>query len=244
MQQRERMICALTELKFVEDGTSGKVSRKFTGHGAVFSNVDAYGDVIEPGAFSAWLADVKGGRQPWPSMLSQHGGWGLTSEDLTPVGVYVDLAEDGKGLKVDGELADTVRGNELNTLMRTTPRPAIDGLSIGYIPKEWEPRSKPEDPRRRLKRVDVVEISLVTFPANRQARAAAKSIEDIASIREAEDFLCARGFSKRESLALIARIKGVGPGDPVDSLKGGPGDPVAELAARISRNTSIFNMRT
>ena len=54
--------------------------------------------------------------------------------------------------------------------MKMSPRPAIDGMSIGYIAKEWEPRSKPEDPRRKLKRVDVIEISLVTFPANRKAR--------------------------------------------------------------------------
>ena len=167
----DRMIVPFRELKFVEaDGATAATARKFTGYGAAIGNVDAYGDVIEAGAFSAWLADVKADRQPWPSLLSQHGGWGMTAEDLTPVGVLEDLAEDGTGLKVGGILAETPRGEELRTLMKMSPRPPIDGMSIGYIAKEWEPRSKPEDPRRKLKRVDVIEISLVTFPANRKAR--------------------------------------------------------------------------
>lgn len=165
----DRLTCGLVELKFAEGG-GAEVARKFSGHGAVFKNVDAFGDVIEPGAFAAWLADVKAGKQDWPAMLSQHGGWGLTAEDLTPVGMYSELSEDGEGLAIEGQLADTPRGNELYTLMKMKPRPAINGLSIGYIPKEWEERTKPSEPRRRLKRLDVIEISPVTFPANRRAR--------------------------------------------------------------------------
>lgn len=162
----DRMACGIIELKFAGDNAV----RKFSGYGAVFKNRDAYGDVIEPGAFAAWLSDVKAGRQDWPAMLSQHGGWGVTAEDLTPVGVFTDLYEDGTGLGFEGELADTTRGEDLYKLMKMKPRPAINGMSIGYIPKEFEMGTKPGEPRRRLKRVDVVEISLVTFPANRRAR--------------------------------------------------------------------------
>jgi HK97 family phage prohead protease len=104
----DRLNCGLIELKFAE-GDAGAAARKFSGHGAVFNNVDSYGDVIEPGAFSAWLADVKKGKQEWPAMLSQHGGWGMTADDMTPVGVWTEISEDGTGLKVEGELADTTR---------------------------------------------------------------------------------------------------------------------------------------
>lgn len=229
------------ELKFAE-GDGASVAMKFSGHGAVFKNTDAYGDVIEPGAFANWLADVKGGKQDWPAMLSQHGGWGMTSEDLTPVGAWQDLAEDGKGLAVDGELAGTTRGNDLYTLMKMRPRPAIKGLSIGYLAREFEMGTKPNEPRRRLKRIDVVEISLVTFPANSKAKVGAvKSIEQLESLRDIEDFLSAGGMSKTQAVALIARIKGIGPGDP-EGVKGGPGDPVAmaELAQAIKRSTSVL----
>lgn len=238
----ERMACGLLELKFAEGGGPA-AARKFSGLGAVFKNVDAYGDVIEPGAFSAWLSDVKSGKQEWPAMLSQHGGWGMTAQDMTPVGVYTELAEDGVGLKVEGDLADTPRGNEIGVLMKMKPRPAITGLSIGYIAKEFEQGSKPTDPRRRLKRIDVVEISLVTFPANRKARVGSvKSIEELGTIREIEEFLCdGVGMTKTQAVALIARIKGAKPGEPAGV--GGPGDPGAdlvELAEMVRRNTAAL----
>ncbi|MBP9714806.1 MAG: HK97 family phage prohead protease [Sterolibacterium sp.] len=206
-----RSVFPFRELKF-DPGTddSGQTTRTFSGYGAAFNNVDAYGDVIMPGAFADFLSDAQAGRQPWPSMLSQHGGWGISAEDLTPVGVWQELAEDGNGLRVTGQLADTPRGNEIDKLLRMTPRPAIDGLSIGYIPKKYEPRSKPEDPRRRITQIDLIEISPVTFPANRNARISSiKSIADMDSITELEDLLRdAGGFSRSEAKSIIARIKG------------------------------------
>jgi uncharacterized protein len=159
--------CNLVELKFAQ-GEAEAMS--FSGYGAVFGNVDSYGDIIEPGAFSKFLSDVKNGNQPWPAMLSQHGGWQMTAEDATPIGVWTDFSEDGHGLKVHGQLADTPRGREMHALMKMSPRPAIDGMSIGYIAKEWEPRTKPDDPKRKLKRIDLIEVSLVTRPANGKAR--------------------------------------------------------------------------
>lgn len=244
MERKEHLACGLLDLKFAPDGDATE-AMSFTGYGAFFKNVDSYGDVIEPGAFASYLADVRLKKRPWPAMLSQHGGFGLTSEDMTPVGIWTDLAEDGQGLRVAGKLADTPRGRELYQLMKMTPRPAIDGLSIGYIAKEFVERSKPDEPRRRLKRIDLVEISPVTFPANGKARVGAvKSIEEIASLSDAEEFLRAVGLSKTAAVALIARIKGISRGDPGGAGNGGPGDPVAEMTALLkSATTTIQSMR-
>ena len=187
-----------------------------------------------PGAFADFLA-ANGGGVSVP-VLWQH-------DSHEPIGVWSEMAEDGKGLQVSGKLANTPRGQEIYSLMKMEPRPAIDGLSIGYIPKEFEMRSKPEDPRRRLKRVDLLEISPVTFPANGKARVGeVKSIEELASMREIEEYLSAQGLSKTQAVALIARIKGIGPGDPGD-VKGGPGDPVAELMASLRRRQSALPIR-
>lgn len=166
----QNLTCNLLELKFASDDAA---TMSFSGYGAVFGNIDAGGDLIEPGAFAKFLSDVKAGDQPWPAMLSQHGGWQMSAEDMTPIGAWTDFSEDGHGLKVEGQLADTPRGREMYTLMKMSPRPAIDGMSIGYIAKESEPRSKPEDPRRRLKRIDLIEVSLVTRPMNGKARVSA-----------------------------------------------------------------------
>lgn len=210
-----RLACSLREVKLASDNAE---LMTFSGYGAVFKNVDSYGDVIEPGAFAAFLADVKEGKQNWPAMLSQHGGWAMAADDMTPVGVWTEISEDGHGLKVTGKLADTPRGRELYALMKMEPRPAIDGLSIGYIAKEWEPRSKPEDPRRRLKRIDLVEISPVTFPANGKARVGSvKSLEEMTTLSEIETFLReAGGFSRNEAKGLIARIKSAARDDAGD----------------------------
>lgn len=196
--ETKRYAASPTEFKFAAD--AGADAMTFTGYGAVFGNVDSYGDVIAPGAFGAWLTDVEGKRQPWPAMLAQHGGMGLSSDDMTPVGVWTELSQDSIGLRVKGKLADTPRGRELHTLMKMKPA-AIKGLSIGYIPKEWEPRSKPEDPKRRLKRIDVREISPVTFPANRSALvdSVKGSIARPATPRDLEDLLRCAGFSNREA---------------------------------------------
>jgi Escherichia/Staphylococcus phage prohead protease len=171
----------------------------FNGYGACFSNVDSVGDSIAPGAFKATIRAAKKSGI-WPSLLAQHGGWGLTSQDLTPIGLYDEMDEDDVGLKLHGILADTERGREMHTLLTMSPRPAIDGLSIGYYPREWKFTTNPKEgePRRTLTRVDLIEVSLVTFPANTRARVTdAKS--RLTSIRQLEAGMRLIGLSAREA---------------------------------------------
>jgi len=199
----ERLNLSLSELKF-DPGEGAAKAMTFEGYGAAFNNVDSYGDVIMPGSFKQYLEEAQSGKQPWPAMLSQHGGWGISADDLTPVGVWMEMSENTLGLRVKGQLADTPRGRDLYTLMRMEPRPAINGLSISFIVKESEPRSKPEDPRRRIKRIDLLEISLVTFPANRRARVS--GVKGIPTIREFEALLRDEaGLSRAEAEAVAQR---------------------------------------
>lgn len=214
------------EVKLAPSG--GDNAMTFNGYGAVFGNVDAYGDVIQPGAFADTLSNsVKSGQ--FPAMLMQHGGWGMGAEDMTPIGIWTGLAEDGHGLKVEGKLADTPRGREAYTLLKMTPRPAISGLSIGYIAKEWSARSKPDEPRRTLKKVDLMEVSLVTFPANPKARiGSVKSIEEFSTLSDAEGYLrdsC--GLSRKEAVAFISRMRGLCQSDS--------GPDLTEIAAALTR---------
>ena len=229
----DRMFIPLREIKFAEGDTQ---AMEFSGYGAVFGNVDAYGDVIQPGAFADTLAAARKSGI-WPAMLSQHGGWGMSAQDMTPVGVWTDLAEDGIGLKATGVLADTPRGKELHTLMKMQPRPAIDGLSIGYIPKEWTARSKPEEPRRTLKKVDLIEISPVTFPANGKAR-----VTSVKSLFETERDIEAwlqrdAGLSRKEAQIVISRgFKAL-----LDS-RDAVGGELGELAEALKRSTQALRV--
>lgn len=176
----------------------------FEGYGAYFSNMDSYGDVIVPGAFKEAIRAAKAG-DAWPAMLLQHGGW--SAEDMSPIGIWTAMSEDAKGLRVSGQLClDTQRGAEMYALMKMEPRPAIAGLSIGYIAKKYTVGTKPTEPRRTLEAVDLFEISLVTFPANEKSLVdGIKSGHRPATIREFEDFLRdAGGFSHKAAKAIAS----------------------------------------
>ena len=231
----KRIHCPMQEVKFAPPDSVDALT--FEGYGAAFGNTDAYGDVIERGAFKSYIDDTVKGAQPFPAMLSQHGGFG--SEDMTPVGVWHSMSEDANGLKVVGQLADTARGRELYTLMKMTPRPAIDSLSIGYIAREFVNGTKATDPKRLLKKIDLMEISLVTFPANRNAIVSSvKSIEEWVSLACIESYLReAGGFSRTEAKAIISKCKALSPRDVVD-------EKTAELAQAIRNSISQFKGAT
>lgn len=190
----ERMNFGLHECKFAQDGEAMTIA----GYGAVFGNVDAYGDVISPGAFAKSLAAHKEAGS-MPQMLLEHGSSPL------PIGVWKSMAEDGHGLKVEGEFLTTNLGIDS---WKAAKAGAIGGLSIGYRPTEFQMRQKADDPRRLLKSVDLIEVSLVGRPANDKARVSQiKSAEDIITIRELEDALRDAGYSKSDALAICSRFE-------------------------------------
>ena len=139
------------EFEIKAAGDDGRID----GLGAVFGNVDLGFDRIERGAFRETLKNLKEGIP----MLWQH--W-----SDKPIGLWNALKETAKGLQVGGDInLDVQLGREARSL---TKQGAIKGLSIGFIPKDFEF----EDEVRVLKRVDLMEVSLVTFPMNQEARIA------------------------------------------------------------------------
>jgi len=172
----------------------------FSGYGSVFGVIDSYKEVVAPGAFAESLS------QRTPALLWQH-------RSGEPIGVYSALREDQTGLYVEGKLAlKTARGAEAYELLKMG---AISGLSIGFVTRDDS--YDRVTGIRTLKKVDLWEVSLVTFPANDAARiSGVKSIETIESLADAEAFLRdAGGLSRREATALVSRIKSLrGRGDP------------------------------
>ena len=196
--EHKRLPIAATELRLAGDEDT---SMAFTGYGAVFGNVDSYGDVIAKGAFRATLREARRSGN-WPAMLSQHGSF-IGGDDDMPIGIWTSMEEDAVGLKVEGRLADTTRGRDIHALLKMTPRPALNGLSIGFRPKKYTLGTKPDEPRRTLEEVDLWEVSLVTFPANPKARIS--SVKSIDNIRAYERWLRDAGFSKAAAEKLASR---------------------------------------
>lgn len=192
------------EFKFAAEDVSQ--TGDFSGYGAVFGNVDSYGDVIVPGAFKGTLSDWRKAKS-LPPMLLQHGGWMMTDTDALPVGKWLSMSEDETGLKVEGKLInlDTDLGKRVYGAMKEG---VLTGMSIGYRAKKFTMGTKPEEPRRKLEAVDLVEVSLVTFPANDRARVnSVKSADDLQTIRAFERALTSGTpikLSDREAKALLA----------------------------------------
>lgn len=176
----------------------------FTGYASLFGVPDLGRDVVAPGAFAASLAarGAEGVRMLW-----QH-------DPAEPVGRWLSLREDARGLRVEGRLNLAVqRARELDALLREG---ALDGLSIGFRTV----RARPErGGTRRLEAVDLWEISLVTFPLQAGARIAAPARAGTALSRDIHALARRMAPSRRAA---------------TPSTRPGP-RPAAILPARIAR---------
>lgn len=149
------------EQKFIDLDLKGASSGAgcegfFSGYASVFGETDLGKDVIEPGAFSRSLR-AKGA--DGIRMLFQH-------DPATPLGRWVTIREDRRGLFVAGELSPGVaRAEEVRRLMKSG---ALDGLSIGF--QTVRSRRDARTGVRHILEADLWEISIVTFPMLASAR--------------------------------------------------------------------------
>ena len=184
---------------------------EFEGYLAYFNNVDSYGDVIEKGAFAETISEIKSNGKTLP-VLEQHGGWGSTSGDYTPIGYYSDMWEDDKGLYVKGVLYTTDRGTNMYKILKESPKGAM-GQSIGYRVRESREPSADETRKtgvyRYLSNLELREGSIVTFPANDKARVEEVKAE-AKKRRDLEKYFKDNGFSSSESTKIVALIRDMG----------------------------------
>ena len=154
-----RQPLAAPELKFTAlDLKAVDADGTFSGYASVFNVEDMGRDIVLPGAFRDSLA----ARGPTGiKMLFQH-------RPDEPIGVWEQLKEDARGLYAKGRLMlDVARARETLSLMRAG---ALDGLSIGFRAVVGHRDNK--SGVRRLGKVDLWEISIVTFPLLPDARVA------------------------------------------------------------------------
>ena len=191
-----RKSLSLSDCDIKMDGETGK----FAGYASVFGGVDSYGDTIIKGAFETTLK-----RDGKPKMFYNHDAFsGL------PIGKWHVAKEDDKGLFVEGELTPglALAGDVRAALKHGT----LDGLSIGGYLKAGDFEMLDDGKRLIKKWSRLIEISVVTFPADSAARvdlASVKSeIEQIDTIQEFERFLRdAGGFSREAAKTILSRAK-------------------------------------
>jgi len=226
------------ECKFTESGADP--AGTFEGYGAVFNNEDDGGDMLLPGCCSSTLAQHKSAGT-MPKMLLQHGSMGINpfggNDPMAdvPIGKWTMMAEDGHGLQVKGRLInlDTERGKTIYGAMKEGE---LNGLSIGYKATDFVRGTKPNEPRRQVKAINLFEVSPVTFPMNRLARVGSvKTFPRIGTIREFEDFLRDAGGFSRAAAREIA-LCGFKASDPRD-------EDDADIATIIRRNIATLTTR-
>lgn len=128
-------------------------SARIAGYASVFNIKDSHGDIIIPGAFKN--TDLTGNKI---KLLWQH-------DHKQPIGIISLLKEDTHGLYIEAEInCATTQGKEIIALLK---QGAVDGLSIGFCIKDADVN---HDRTRVIKSVELWEVSLVTFPANKDAK--------------------------------------------------------------------------
>ena len=213
------------ELRYIERPFEIKAVEEdgiFEGRASVFGNVDSYKEIVAPGAFTDTLAAWKA-QNRLPPVLWQH-------RSGEPIGPHLEMEERADGLYCKGQLLvnDVQRAKEARALMKAK---AVNGLSIGFVTRE--DAYDRVTGIRTLKKVDLWEVSVVTFPANPAAQISSvkSAIDGIQTFAEAESFLREVGrLSKADATGFIARFKSLGGRSESDEL--------GALAAAIERRTA------
>lgn len=174
---------------------------RFTGYGSVWGRVDSYGDTIIKGAFAE---SIKARR---PMMLFGH------SPGRVP-GKWIAVEEDDKGLLMTGEL--TPGHSEAADIEASLRHASLNGLSIGGYSLDWETQ---KDGGRVIRTFDLYEVSIVSMPAEQEARidtASVKSaLDDCRTIADLESLLReAAGLSKTAATAVTSKMARILRGEP------------------------------
>lgn len=148
------------EIKSVKANQTGALT--LSGHASVFDVIDSYGEVVRRGAFRKTLQE----RVPkgLVKLLIDHDWY----RSVSVMGTVVRGEEDQVGLDFDAEL--TV-ARDIEPVLTRVREGHVTGLSIGYYAVRTSP---PEEGNTEvfqyLDEVKLMEISVVAFPANEEAR--------------------------------------------------------------------------
>lgn len=186
MTTRETLTLPPNAVRFASDGASGVIS----GYAAVFDElVPGFNELLKRGAFTRTLREHQAAGTR-PIML-----WSHNPDE--PIGIWTELVEDERGLKVTGKLiVDAAKGKEALALLSAG---AINGLSIGFRARNAE---RGPNGARVLKDVQLEEISLVAFAAAPSAR--------VTSVRHAAEPASVAAFihaARRAARDIKARQK-------------------------------------
>jgi uncharacterized protein len=157
---------------------------RIKGYASVFNVVDNHNDLINKGAFQDSIKrHTEEGRIKF---LWQH-------SHVEPIGVIEELYEDEVGLYLKASINNNTQlGKEVISLIH---QKAINGLSIGFKVTDFEYEASGV---RIIKKLELWEISIVTFPANEHAQ--------ISSFENTQKSLIDTNFIFNKALNAITKL--------------------------------------
>ncbi|UCF50262.1 MAG: HK97 family phage prohead protease [Thermoplasmatales archaeon] len=204
-----------------ENQTYGRIS----GIGSTFNDVDRGGDRVLPGAFKESLAkNKKAGKKI--KMMANHG---------YVIGGWNEYKETDEGLLVSGDINLEVQaGKETYALAK---QEVITDLSIGYIAREFEFKKYKGEMVREIKKLDLYEVSLVTFPMNTNANIL--DIKSCNTITDISKFLKNYGISNKDTNEIIYHLKSFVRNDSKDEIEEKSRNELLESMDKIIQNYKI-----
>lgn len=180
-------------------------SGTFTCYGNVKGNIDHAKDRAVDGCYAKSCAQHKADGT-MPKMFWSH------NPSQLPVGKWMTMDEDEKGLKMTGKLSKTAMGTDIEILAKDG---ALDSFSIGYIEvkSKWNQEKQCND----LEELDIKEVSWVNFACNEastlESIKSKMSEKELPTKRELQNLLRDSGLSKSQAETICNHY------DPVDDEK-------------------------
>lgn len=163
MTETEKRIAQKIEVRADDSG-----AKTLTGYAAKFNTptgiADYFVEQIAPGAFTDTIkGDVR--------CLFNHQSDNVLGRTVSGT---LRLSEDAIGLRFEVDLPDTTLGRDVAKLVE---RGDINGMSFGFraVKQTWDDTTDP--PGRTLEKVEIGEISIVTFPAYPDTSVSLRSLE-------------------------------------------------------------------
>lgn len=157
-----------------------------TGYAAVFNEETDIGgmfrEVIEPGAFADAI-----GRDDVVFLINHEG---LPLARTRGGNGTLKLEEDERGLKITADLSPD--DPDVQRIAPKMKRGDLDKMSFAFYPEVQEWDDSGETPLRRIKRVSLADVSIVTTPAYNGTEIALRSLEaarkDVVKQETAQEF--------------------------------------------------------
>lgn len=142
-----------------DDGETGTVEAVVS----VFGNIDAYGDVMQPGSFKSTLAEYKDAGDVIPFMWSHE-----SADPFAYIGELVDARETDEGLHVKATFdLDNPTAVQVYKLLKGR---RLREFSFGFIPRKTKAGELDGVEVREVHDVELLEVSVVHVGANRATR--------------------------------------------------------------------------